>query len=347
MPMHPPAPLPQALSNPRIHPADPSIRFEVLPRDLSAYRVGNTGVPYAFRFDSGKPGPHVAINALTHGNEFCGMTAVCALLDAGVRPERGVLSLSFANVAAYQSFNIDSPFDARMLVHNLNRIWSAVQLNGTERSPDLDRAREMRPVFDRVDSLLDIHSTSQAVEPFFVAGESTVNRALANGIGFPPLQMWMPGGMSTGTPLIEYAQFGQADSTHSGALVVECGQHFAHASGVMATQVALSFLAHHGTLSRTQAGALCEAFTGHNPLEQPFTAPRAYKMLSVHVIRTPELRWTRPLVGMEVFAKGELIGTDGELEIRSPCDNCTIFMPLGINRVAVPGREGIYLTQPV
>ena len=52
-------------------PAPPA--FEVLPRDLSAYRQGNVGIDYVHRFDSGRPGPHVLINALTHGNEFCGM----------------------------------------------------------------------------------------------------------------------------------------------------------------------------------------------------------------------------------------------------------------------------------
>ena len=37
--------------------------LQVLPRDLSAYRAGNTGVDYVHRFDSGRPGPHVLINA--------------------------------------------------------------------------------------------------------------------------------------------------------------------------------------------------------------------------------------------------------------------------------------------
>ena len=31
--------------------------FEVLPRDLSAYRQGNVGIDYVHRFESGKPGP--------------------------------------------------------------------------------------------------------------------------------------------------------------------------------------------------------------------------------------------------------------------------------------------------
>ena len=77
--------------------------FEVLPRDLTPYRAGNTGIDYVHRFESGKPGPHVLINGITHGNEFCGMVAVCHLLDSGVRPKIGTLTLSFANVAAYET----------------------------------------------------------------------------------------------------------------------------------------------------------------------------------------------------------------------------------------------------
>ena len=89
--------------------------FEVLPRDLSAYRAGNVGVDHVHRFESGRPGPHLLVNALTHGNEFCGMVAACHLLDTGVRPRIGTLTISFANVAAYQSFDVAKPFDSRQL----------------------------------------------------------------------------------------------------------------------------------------------------------------------------------------------------------------------------------------
>lgn len=337
------AAIPSAISNPLIYPADSTIRFEVLPKDLSAYRAGNTGVPFAFRFDSGKPGPHVAINALTHGNEFCGMTAVSALLDAQIRPERGLLSLSFANVAAYESFKIDQPFESRMLVHNLNRIWSPAQLDGHERSPDLDRAREMRPFFQGIDSLLDIHSTSQRAQAFFVAEGRPANRQLADAIALPPIQMWMPEGMTTGTPLIEYPQLGAG----LGALVVECGQHFEHKAGIIAIHSALKFLVLHGTISEDKADSLSHSLTGSSPFRVVSEPVRRFEMLSVHVIRSSELRWVRPLYGMEVFAKDELIGKDGDFEIRSPCEDCTVFMPHGMHRVAVPGREGIYLCKPI
>jgi hypothetical protein len=49
-------------------------------------------------------------------------------------------------------------------------------------------------------------------------------------------------------------------------------------------------------------------------------------------------------VGLETFAQGELIATDGDEEIRSPCDGCTIFMP---TRTPIPGRELVYLTKPI
>lgn len=37
--------------------------------DIRPYAEGNCGIPYVFTFDSGVPGPHVLVNAITHGNE--------------------------------------------------------------------------------------------------------------------------------------------------------------------------------------------------------------------------------------------------------------------------------------
>ena len=153
--------------------------IEVTPRDLSRYRVGNTGIDYVHRFESGRPGPHVMVNALTHGNEFCGMVAVCHLLDSGVRPKIGTLTLSFANVAAYETFDPAKPFESRLITHNLNRIWSSAWLDGNEDSAELRRAREMRPAVAAADHILDIHSTSQDVVPFWVYPAFERNAAVA------------------------------------------------------------------------------------------------------------------------------------------------------------------------
>lgn len=304
--------------------------LELLPRDLGPYRQGNTGVPYVHRFDSGKPGPHVLVNALTHGNEFCGMVAATHLLDSEVRPKAGTLTVSFANVEAYESFDADDPLKSRLLVHNLNRIWSREWLEGAEQSPELRRARELRPVIAAADHILDIHSTAQPVDPFWVYAGFERNARAASAIGVPNIHLVMPEGMNTGTPLIQHGLHGEAQH-HGVALVAECGQHFLQASGDLAVEVTLRFLAHFGVIDADPAW----------PAPPP---QRRFELLATPVIKTTDVKFVRPLVGLESFAKGELIATDGGQEVRAPVDGCTIFMPA---RVHVPGRELVYLTRPL
>ncbi len=303
--------------------------FEVLPRDLSPYRKGNTGIDYVHRFESGKAGPHVMVNALTHGNEFCGMVAACHLLDNNVRPKIGTLTVSFANVQAYQSFDPADPFASRQITHNLNRIWSDAWLDGQDDSVESLRARAMRPAVAAADHILDIHSTSQDVEPFWVYPQFTRNTTVAAALPRPGVHLVMPNGLGSGTPLIQHGRHGQADGPGA-AMVVECGQHFKQVAADLAVAVAYDFLGHFGLMDLAPAAA-----------PQP---PRRFELLRTHVIATTDFAFTRPLVGFETFAKDELIATDGDLEIRAPCDDCTVFMPA---RVVIVGREGVYLTQPL
>jgi Succinylglutamate desuccinylase / Aspartoacylase family len=176
------------------HPASHPPALEVLPRDLSAYKQGNIGIDYVHRFESGKPGPHVLINALTHGNEFCGMSVLTDLLDRAVRPLLGTLTLSFSNIEAYESFDPARPFESRQIVHNFNRIWDSAALDGGDDSPELRRARILRPVFEQADHLLDFHSTSTDVEAFWVYNGRKANGALASSLGLPSVHMMMPAG---------------------------------------------------------------------------------------------------------------------------------------------------------
>lgn len=303
--------------------------LEVLPRDISAYRQGNTGIDYVHRFESGKPGPHVLINALTHGNEICGMVAATHLLDTGVRPKIGTLTVSFAHVEAYEAFDAERPYENRQLVHNLNRIWTTEMLDGSDDSPELRRARELRPVIDAADCVLDIHSTSAPVRPFWVYYDSPRNAALAAAVGAPDVHLLMPNGKGPGSPLIGYGRHGGDAVNSLGSLVVECGQHFARSAAELATDTTLRFLAHFGLIDAQQAA--------------PIT-PKRFQLLQVHVVKSDDFRFARPVIGFETFAKDELIAVNGDEEIRALCDDCTIFMPA---RVPIVGREAVYLTVPV
>lgn len=306
----------------------PATEFEVPPRDLAPYREGNTGIDYVHRFQSGKPGPHVLINALTHGNEFCGMVAACHLLDTGVRPAIGTLTVSFANVAAYESFDPVHPFESRQITHNLNRIWSTEWLDGPDGSVESCRARALRPAVAAADHILDIHSTSQDVVPFWVYPDFERNSKVARALPNPAVHLVMPNGLGSGIPLIQHGRHGGSDGPGA-AMVAECGQHFKQASADLAVTVALDFLGHFGLMERAKPAK---------------AAPRRFELLTTHVIAHSDFRFTRPVIGFETFAQGELIATDGPLEIRAPCADCTIFMPA---REPIVGREGVYLTRPL
>jgi hypothetical protein len=123
------------------------------------------------------------------------------------------------------------------------------------------------------------------------------------------------------------------------ALVAECGQHFKHASGETAKRVTRRFLAHFGLVEGDEADGASQA---GEPGESRGHA--RYELLRTCVIKTEAFAFTRPLIGFETFAANELIATDGDEEIRAPCDECTVMMP---TRRAIVGREGVYLTRPM
>ena len=98
--------------------------------DIQPHRRSGTGTDFIHTFESGKPGPHVMVNALTHGNEICGAIAVDRLLREGLRPTRGTLTLAFANVEAYSRFDRERPFATRFVDEDFNRVWTPSTLDG-------------------------------------------------------------------------------------------------------------------------------------------------------------------------------------------------------------------------
>jgi len=109
---------------------EPTYAIELTPPDIEPYRAGNTGIDYVTTFDSGLPGPHVLVTALTHGNEICGAIALDRLFRAGLRPRQGKLTLAFDNVAAYQRFDRRVPTASRFVDEDFNRLWSPATLDG-------------------------------------------------------------------------------------------------------------------------------------------------------------------------------------------------------------------------
>ena len=297
----------------------PDYPIEVAFPDLRPYAAGNGGIPYVYTYDSGVPGPHVMVNALTHGNEVCGAIVVADLLGLGIRPRRGRLTLAFANVEAYRRFDPANPDAARFVDQDLNRVWTAPILDDAARdSSELRRARQLRPVLDTVDLLLDLHSMHERCAPLSVCGPLDKGIALARRLGMPA---WIVSdeGHPEGRRMRDYAGFGDPDNAKN-ALLVECGQHWEAAAVDVARAVTARFLVLHGIV---EADDLPAAWRQGEP------APtRVVRVTEPVVASSMDFRFAGNYTGLETFRDaGSVIGwRDGEA-VRTPYPDCVLVMP--------------------
>ena len=291
--------------------------IELTPPDILPYRAGNTGVEYVTRFDSGTPGPHVLVTALVHGNELCGAIALDFLMRAQVRPRRGVLTLAFCNVAAFHAFDPARPTASRFIDEDFNRVWSPEVLDGPRRSAELARARELRPIIDAADFLLDIHSMQHCTAPLMLCGPLDKGRKFAREIGYPEIVV-SDAGHAAGRRMRDYGGFGDPASPKN-ALLVECGQHWAAASADVAKETMLRFLAHFRMLDPAFLAA-------HLPKAPP--PQRLIEVTDAITIRSDNFRFVDDYRGMEVIPKGGTeIARDGDQPVRTPYDQCVLIMP--------------------
>jgi predicted deacylase len=286
--------------------------------DIERWQAGNTGIPFVWTFRSDRPGPHVTIQALTHGNEVCGAISNDWLLREAFRPTRGTLTLTFANVAAYRTFNAADPYTSRCVDEDFNRLWTAETLDGTRQTTDLARARELRPVYDATEYLLDLHSMTDPCVPLALAGQQQKGLELAFAIGVPE-HVIIDAGHKAGRRLRDYAAFDDPGSPRN-ALLLECGQHWERAAPDVARQASLRFLRHFGMAD--------SAFLDEHLDPLPLPKQRAVEITHVVTIATDAFRFTRPVEGLDVIAKADaLLAHDGDVEVRTPYADSVLVMP--------------------
>jgi predicted deacylase len=304
---------------------------EIAAPDLGAHRQGNGDIPGVTTFESGRPGPHVVITALVHGNELCGAWALLRLLEREIRPCRGRLSLAFVNLAAFDAFDPGNPKAARYLDEDLNRVWSPATLDGARRSRELERAREIRPLIERADFLLDIHSMQSAAPPLLLTGVTAKGRRLAAAMGFPGCIV-ADAGHRNGARIRDFGAFGDPHSPRT-AVLVECGQHWARRSVAVAIATCRQFLAALEVVEPRMLERLGRAL-----------APRPQRVVEVTeavTVAAGRFRFTEEFQGLEVIPRaGTVIAYDGDLPIRTPYDHCVLIMP---SRRLAPGFTAVRL----
>jgi predicted deacylase len=286
------------------------------PVDLSPYADGNCGIPWCLSFSASAPGPHVVLNALMHGNELSGAIVLHRLLQHGLRPRRGRLSFCFANVTACQRFDPTNPTSSRFVDEDLNRVWSPLQLDGRSHSLELDRARQLRPLYESADLLLDLHSMQQDSPPLILSGPAARGSALAESVGLPA---WIVAdtGHVTGRRLIDYARFAGPGGT-AAAILAECGQHWLPETVAVANAITGRFL-------------LAAGCVDIDDLPEPPPPPAAQTRIAVtHAItaQSDAFEFVQPYIGMERIARARtIIAHDDGQPVLTPYDDCVLVMP--------------------
>ncbi|WP_137124782.1 succinylglutamate desuccinylase/aspartoacylase family protein [Roseomonas sp. HF4] len=299
---------PRVLPNPR--------PVNISKPDLRPWLRGNCGIRGVWSFAASLPGPHVAVTAILHGNEIAGAIVLDRWLRAGLRPARGRLSLVFGNLDAFAHFDPADPTLTRFLEEDLNRVWGLDMLEGPRRSLELRRARELRPLIDTVDILVDMHSMSWPSDPLTVTGAPEKAARCAMQLGAPSLVV-ADEGHPDGRRLTDYARFADP-ATEPQAVLVEAGGHWEPETVAMVEQVGARALRLAG-LAGPEA-----------PLApiRPAPAPRFARVTRTVVARTQRFGFVRDFRGGEVIPEGgTLIAMDGEEEIRTPHDDCLLVMP--------------------
>ena len=304
------------------------------PPDLGPYKTGENGPGYVMSFDSGRPGPHAMLVALVHGNEICGAIALDRLLRERTRPDRGRLTFAFANKAAYKQFDAHYPEATRYVDEDFNRLWSPDKLGGDAGSIELHRARELRPIIESVDILLDLHSMQHPSAPLALAGSHAKGLRFAKAVGAPNVII-IDAGHASGTRLRDYGNFGDPEGPKN-ALLVECGQHWEASSADVALAVCHRFLAHTGTIDRNRL-----------PAEALVKAPpqRVIEITDRVTVQTDDFRFSKPFVGLEQISDShEVIGHDGSDPIRTPYANAILVMP---SRRLVKGQTAVRIGREI
>ena len=284
--------------------------------DLRPWLAGNA-LPGVWSFTGPEAGPHVVVVALMHGNEIGGAVLLERWLRAGLRPARGRLSLVFANLEAYARFDAEDPTASRFLDEDMNRLWDEETLEGGRRSSELRRARVLRPVFDSADVVLDLHSMLWPGSPLLLCGQAPRAAQLGRRLGTPALAV-TDEGHAGGRRLLDYAPFCVAGGQRT-AVLLEAGSHWEPATVVQMAASAARLLRLHGSVAPDHPAL---------PAAEPCPPGRLAEVTWTVTAASNSFAFLRPFRGGQVIPRrNTLIALDGEMEIRTPHDDCLLVMP--------------------
>jgi succinylglutamate desuccinylase len=258
--------------------------------------------------------PASIILAGVHGNEKCGVETIEHLLPC-LNIEKGQVLIGCGNPKAIKA-------NKRFMEANLNRLFVDETLlsKNEKESYEYCRATTLKTYLNQADVLLDIHaSTTPNSIPFIIAESNAkvISDYLPVSIilsGFDKIQ---PGG--TDYYMNRQGKIG---------ICVECGFLSALESSQIAQKVLISFLKARGHIN--------------NDLSK--TNQKHGRVYYCHKCKTDNFTLVKPFVDFESVFQNQLIGIDGEFEVRTPGDGFILFPTNALKRGSEVFLLGKFMT---
>lgn len=275
----------------------------------STYR----GVPGILEVDSGNVGTTVGILACTHGNEPAGLGAIQYLLSDLQLSSGRVLFILVNSEAAAHYFRAQTERQkgaARYIDHNMN--WIPRDLKAWENSLEGERIKQLLPILQELDGVLDIHSTSSDAPAMLLTCDENGCRASAcPSIPFQHIIHDIPRFLS-GWFIIELCEKAELK------LLAECGQHECPEASSRAIEISISFLAKLGLVQPTVKDALSKQ-------------EKKYDYYVKHAVQVPEgrgeYRLVKPIAPFEKIEHGQVIACCDTEELVNQYEGYAIMCP--------------------
>lgn len=251
-------------------------------------------------------GPTSIILAGVHGDEKCGVEAFKKIVPS-LKIENGRVFFIYGNPRAIEK-------GIRMTNTNLNRMFKNDEILSKEEKEgyEYSRAQFLKKYLDQSEVLLDIHSSSNPnSKPFAICEENSKG-------------------------IVEYLPI---DITVSGFDNVEPGgtDYYMNSAGKIGICIECGF--NDDPMAIQKAEEAINAFLkarGHIKNDIAPNIQSQIHMYELYFTKTSDFKISRPFKDFEEISKGEIIGIDGNVEIKMDRDGIILFAKSrkGINEEA-------------
>ncbi len=285
-------------------------------------------LPGVYLIEADQAGPELGIMVMTHGNEPAGLAAVHSLLaDNALQKQllRGRVYLILNNLAAGQRYfeqaqDLSFTADYRFVDQDMNRIPDNLLEEALIDNTETRRVKQLLPLYERLDYVLDLHSTSAPSEPMLIEIKPETEVLHCPGVK-SLVRNILP--HLNGRPLVNLCRRAQG-------FVLETGSHEAPSSRIIAQEAAWSIL---------EQLEMVPPLLEQSPINQSLDTYRIYQAI---IFPDESYSLKRLLNNFEYLPAGTVFASGAGETLVTPVDSYVVMPPPRL-KPHHPGSEFLYL----